>query len=514
MAIELNKRTKILAGVVVLAAAGAAAWFFYLQDLLNEPAPAKVTVATPATSAAKSAASAAKPAADAAKPEAPKAGAAVPALEAPKQAEAPKPSAAAAPEAKADGKPAAKPAAKPIPTEPEPLIAAVIEASGIKSQFQSFSRETLLKAGSSEQAKRQAADPEQSKAVNAMLDRAFEPGKMNAELTASLKSNLNLERMARFLELLRQPIAVKMSSQEIRSVPPEAVAEYSENFRKSPPPASRVKLVQTLDDVTHNSELAVEMATAVARSMVDTMLSEMQKAGKNVPKEARQAVGSQMHAMRDQARSRNRTMMYIMYRNATDQELSEYVKLLDTDTGRWGMEQLANAVRPVLVERGSTLGREVGQLALARRAGAMAKAPAPAAPEPQPKAAAAEKPAAVAAAPVTPPAPVGYQRSPGIKPLYTRYNDLVTATVMRDRAAVKELLDDGKGPNARQADGMTALMIAASNGDTEIAGMLLAKGADPNARASGGMTALSLARARGAAGAGMVQLLQRSGAKG
>jgi hypothetical protein len=43
--------------------------------------------------------------------------------------------------------------------------------------------------------------------------------------------------------------------------------------------------------------------------------------------------------------------------------------------------------------------------------------------------------------------------------------------------------------------------------------MLLAKGADPNLRASGGTSALSIARSRGAAGAGMVQLLQRSGAK-
>jgi hypothetical protein len=38
--------------------------------------------------------------------------------------------------------------------------------------------------------------------------------------------------------------------------------------------------------------------------------------------------------------------------------------------------------------------------------------------------------------------------------LYTRYNDLVTATVMRDQAAVKELLDDGKSPNV--APGQTA----------------------------------------------------------
>src|SRR6185295_1161891 len=39
MAIELNNRTKILAGVVVLAAAGAGAWFLFLEDFLSEPPP-------------------------------------------------------------------------------------------------------------------------------------------------------------------------------------------------------------------------------------------------------------------------------------------------------------------------------------------------------------------------------------------------------------------------------------------------------------------------------------------
>ena len=55
-------------------------------------------------------------------------------------------------------------------------------------------------------------------------------------------------------------------------------------------------------------------------------------------------------------------------------------------------------------------------------------------------------------------------------------------------------------------------MIAATNGDVDIAAVLLAKGADPNPRA-GGRSALSIAKSRGAAGAGMVQLLERSGAR-
>lgn len=504
MAIELTNRTKILAGVVVLALAGAGAWFFYFQD--DAPPPRAAAAAKPA---AKPAADAPKSAPEAAKQaDAPKA-----AAEDAKQVAAASPAAAPAASAPAAAAPAAPVAAKPIPRNPDQLIAEVIETSGLKAHFQTFGRETMLKAGAGGQAQK-GLDADDVKAVNEIVSRVFEPGKMTEELAANLKAagNFDVERMARFLELLRQPIALKMTSRELRSVPPEAIKEFSDNFRKSPPPNARVKLIQAIDEVTHTSEVAADMANAMARSMIDTILDSMQKAGKQVPREARQLVGSQLNSMRGQMRGQFRTIMYVMYRNATDEELSAYLKLLDADTGRWGSELLTNAIRPVLVSRGTTLGREVAQLAIAKQAmgkQAVAKALAP-----QPAAKSEEeKPAEtpIAAAAPAPAEQPGYRRAPGIRDVYTRYNDVVSATVMRDSTAVKELLDDGKSPNSRQGDGLTALMIAAGNGDVDIAALLLAKGADPNARAPGGRTALSIARARGAAGA--VQVLERSGAK-
>jgi hypothetical protein len=197
-----------------------------------------------------------------------------------------------------------------------------------------------------------------------------------------------------------------------------------------------------------------------------------------------------------------------MYRNVSDDELSEYLKLIDTDTGRWGNEALANAVRPTLASRGGEFGVEAGKLAMSRRNASAAKGTTGAdsvAKADEQKSG--DKPAVAPAAPVQPPA---YKRPDNIRDVYSRYNDVISATVMRDRAAVKELLDDGKNPNARQTDGFTPLMIAVTNGDADIASMLLAKGADPNLRA-GGRSALSMAKARPTAG--MVQLLERSGAK-
>lgn len=489
MAIEMNKRTLTFAGVgvAVLAAAGVGAWFFLFDS--DAPPP---RAAAPKTAPAGKAPAGAPKAGDAAKAADAGKVAAGDTKQAAAPGAAPAPAATPAPGA---GRP-------PVLGSPEQVTAAIIDASGVKTQYQAFARDTLLKAG---------ADTTQTKAVTDMVAREFEPGKLSAELAAGLKASYDAERMARFQELLRQPIAVKMAALESRNASLETMQEQTENLRKNPPSTARSKLIQALDDVTHTTEVATDLGTAITRDLVDAMLADMQKAGKSVPKQARESVGSRLNAMRNQMPGQIRTAMLVMYRDATDQELADYVKLLDADTGRWGMGLIADAARPALTSRGSALGREYAQIAMSKRAGAVAKAPA--APAAEPAAAPAEKPVEKRAAAAAPTEPVGYQRPANIRPLYTRYNDLISATVMNDGAAVKELLDDGKFPNVRQADGMTPLMIAVANGNADIASMLLSRGADPNLRAAGGTTALSLAKRRGSAGAGLVGLLQRSGAK-
>jgi hypothetical protein len=298
----------------------------------------------------------------------------------------------------------------------------------------------------------------------------------------------------------------------------QELKEFADGLRKNPPPAVRAKLIQALDGVTRYSEVQSEMAGAMVREMLDTMLAGLKKAGKKVPKDAAPAAATLLNAVRAQAGSQAIGMLYFTYRNVSDEDLSAYVKLLDSDTGRWGTELLANAVKPVLSRRFGDYGKDLAQIALAKQMSATVKAPAALAPAPEPLAKAqpeapAEKPAASAGANAAPAEPVGYRRPANIRDLYSRYNDLPSATVMGDGAAVKELLDDGKDPNSRQSGGITSLMIAVNRNDLEIAAMLLAKGADPNLRAAGGMNALAIAKARGVAGAPMVQLLQRSGAR-
>ncbi len=473
MAVQINPRTAIIAGAGALVVAGAAAWFFLFQD---EPPP-------PPKPVAKAPAPAAKPAAKADAPAAP-------------GAEATK-AAAAKPAA---GKPA------PIPTDPDKLVAEIVELSGMRGYFQTFGREAMLASNVQGQGQQAGMGPAEVRQMLDMVERVFPADKMAEEFTNNVKAAFDTAKMGRFLELMREPVARKLHAAETRNLTPEVIRDYTEKFRKEPPSAARQKLVQAIDEITRTSEIGGDMALVIARDTMDAMFEAMQKMGKPVSRDERQMAGSVLNASQGQMRSTIRTALHMRLRDASEEELAEYVKLMDTEAGRWGMEVLANALRPVMESRAKSFGRELAQFAMAKvQTAAKAAAAAPAAPEQKepPKAA-----PVAAAAPVEAP---GYQRPAGIKPLYSRYNDLVTAVVMRDSAAVKELLADGKDPNVRQSDGLTPLMIAAVNGDAAIAQELLSRGAQPNLRAPGGQSALSLAQARN--DAAMVQLLQRGGAR-
>jgi ankyrin repeat protein len=87
---------------------------------------------------------------------------------------------------------------------------------------------------------------------------------------------------------------------------------------------------------------------------------------------------------------------------------------------------------------------------------------------------------------------------------------LLESTKSEKSAKVAELLvTAGVDPNARQANGMTALMSAAFNGQEDVAKALLVKGADVKLDAAG-FNALSLAVERG--NKSMVKLLLEAGA--
>jgi ankyrin repeat protein len=90
----------------------------------------------------------------------------------------------------------------------------------------------------------------------------------------------------------------------------------------------------------------------------------------------------------------------------------------------------------------------------------------------------------------------------GITP---KYNDMMTAVLRGDREAAKQLLDLGWWVDKPSANGITPLMAAVMNRDTQMVQLLLEHGAEPSAQA------LKLARKN--KDAATASLLEQKGAK-
>jgi hypothetical protein len=486
----VNRRTLVMGGAGLLVAAAAAGWFFFGEELLSpqEPSP-------------------------------------------PSGAKAPAKPAAKAPGAKPAAEAAAKPAAKPIPDKPDDAVAEVIALAGLAGYGEEV-RETALQGMDAAPDRPANLTPAAAQAYRDAIGRVLAPERTNERLRAQLRQRYELGGYTRFIEQLREPINEKMVKLESEKALPEQTKQFFESLRTKPLTAERQELIRRVDAASHASELIAESMVLVIRGLIDGGVVAPSAGG--APTKPEQTLA----ALRKGAETQARALLAYTYRGASDAELRQYAGLLEGEPGRWGMTMLTASVKAALDSAAKELGIEMGRVAAEQReaaktqvAAAQEKAPAAEARAEAAKAEAAKaeaakveaskteavKPEAVkreaepaqerpkaerAAAAPTPrlapdPAKIAAaeeRRRASLPPVYSRYNDLITAVTLQDHAAARELLADGKSPNARASNGLTALMIAVELRDLEMVNLLLEKGANPNLRASGNRTAMRLAK--------------------
>ena len=500
MKMKLTKSVKIIAAVALLAAGGVGGWLYLSEEDSGSPAS-------------------------------------VPAV---------------AKKAPAKSSPASgKGAAKVLPTDPDEVIKAVIGESGTQQFLRDLRQQALESADAIIKGQKMTLD---LKDMQVAIERTFDPEKMADDLAANLKQNYDAERMPRYLELLHQPVSMKMNGLEGQQPAPQAVEQYFVGLKKSPPSLDRQQLIQRVDETSRASDSAAELVVLMAKYMVQAAQAASPQIATRI---SRQDLERATESLRGNLGTRFRNMHHFVYRQASDAELGEYVKVLGSESGKWGVSALNSGIREVVDARGRDLGAALAQLAPAPApAAAQAKPAAAAQPLGEAKPATVEKkadadgsktdaepvaaedasksqpqgvkpkPPTVSVAPDTPLGMVtstneadakhsqterAESRRAPARQLFTRYNDLLTATIVMDHASMAELLAFGKNPDVRQSNGYTPLMIAASYGDVEAVRLLVTKGANLNQRLPGGETALAMARSRGKAE--VAALLESFGAR-
>ena len=245
------------------------------------------------------------------------------------------------------------------------IIDDLLAASGYKHMASSLPQQIIDGAANARAAK--GRPPVNSFELEAMLKESFTTKGFYDRGVAEVRKNFDEKRVKAALEMVSTPLAKRMT--EMEKAQPSA-ADVTEFAAKAPTP-QRLALITKLDKASKSSELVGDISFAAAHALAAAA------AGSDAAKRAK--VDADIAQARSQGAEtlRNNVLgsLAIVYRKASDADLTDYIKLLESDNGKWLTATLSRAVLEEIKAGSTRLGERIAAGNQGKPAVAGAKAP-------------------------------------------------------------------------------------------------------------------------------------------
>lgn len=266
-------------------------------------------------------------------------------------------------------KPVAKSAAKPVPADK--LIEELIVLSGLRKALDQIPQQVAMGA---KQSSGRARDPAAAAEVEKIIVDSFLPERFQKTMQEAFSKNFERKRVEALLVTFRGPLAKKMVALEGSEVKGEDLAAYARGLAAKPLPKERLDLVQQLDTATKSSEFATEIVMATTMSMVRGAVAGDAKALADFDRQMEAQRSKMSEAIRGAVQL---TFAYI-YRDVGDAELADYVKVYDSEDGRWLMALASKALIEEFRNAGTQAGERIAVMIKSRKPAAAAAGKTPA----------------------------------------------------------------------------------------------------------------------------------------
>lgn len=214
------------------------------------------------------------------------------------------------------------------------LAKKVAESSGMVLMIESFPEQIQAQHV---QRKTIAENPEVEELVTRILLESFSNVEAKEALYNSLARNASIEELKAIVLWLDSPLGKRFSLAEVKAAMPTARADlmkYMADIQVSPPPQSRIALIQYLEKSSNQTESMLKVFELIMRGMFSS-LNEALPDNKKIPAESFE---SQVNDMRMQAKQMVWQQVILMnhfaYREFTDVQIKRYVHFLESDAGR------------------------------------------------------------------------------------------------------------------------------------------------------------------------------------
>lgn len=186
----------------------------------------------------------------------------------------------------------------------------------------------------------------------AMLE-AFSPALLKADARATLAAQYEPGEFDQGLLWLRSPLGRRIVGLEIAAGKDEnqaAMGEWIESIPRNPPSKDRIILVADVVRASDSLTIVIETIVLVAEPILQTLNAAAAEDEKRSPDEIRLLLGVMRDRLEDPMGRQMLLRSLYTYREASDEELSNYAAFLRSEAGQ-GLYQALNASVIAVLER-------------------------------------------------------------------------------------------------------------------------------------------------------------------
>jgi hypothetical protein len=242
------------------------------------------------------------------------------------------------------------------------MIDEALVVTGLGQQLDTLPEQ--LAAGMKQGLANRQVPPALSQDIERISAESFTAQGFQRRVREGLKANYDEKRLRALVSDASTPVVKKMTGFELAKPSQTELAAYFSSLASNPIPAQRQALLERLDEASNASGLGTEVALTSLRAMA------LGAAGgnPNAAAEIDRAMEGQRPVLLASIRQSSLPVMAYTYRNATDAELSEYIKLYESDHGKWFMSIVSAALVEEFKSASGQFGEKIAALAKAKRA--------------------------------------------------------------------------------------------------------------------------------------------------
>ena len=241
------------------------------------------------------------------------------------------------------------------------LTKKIMERSGINDQIRQF---PLIASSILTQSKDKLR-PEVFSALEREIAKAWDPERLLRGISDRVEKDLDIKTMEEVLTWLDSDLGKKITAVEKANTTPgvmQAIEEYGNSLKKTPPPKKRIDLVQRLIEAEGSVKSIVDMKTSMTIAMLTAI-------NPSLPKEKQadlNAIRKQLEQLRpkieEETRAEEMQGKFYIYRTLKDEELQPYVEFAESESGKRYNTVTIGAFTDGMERGSSDFGKVVGEL--------------------------------------------------------------------------------------------------------------------------------------------------------